>query len=136
MLRLATHRPDQHEPEFSFFILNKGMNSGKPLTEPCTNCFTASCSNENEKEFYYWLCWGLWQAKQFEHFLTGSVIPFIRKSELLQEIRKQAAHINHETYTATISKVQLMARQEETIKQQLQLLNQLKRAMIRQHLHK
>ncbi len=136
MLQLVTHRPGQHQPEFSFFILNKGMNSGKPLTKPCANCFTAYCSNENEKEFYYWLCWGLWQAKAFEHFLTGSVIMFIRKDELLHEIRKQAAHINQECYNATIAKVQLMAKQEETIKQQLQLLHQMKQVMIRQHLQK
>ncbi len=79
MLQLVTHRPGIAQPKFSFFILNKGNNSGKPLTQPCANCFMAICETEDENEFYYWLCWGLWQAKAFEQLLCGSVIPFIRK---------------------------------------------------------
>lgn len=136
MLQLVTHRPGSAQPPFSFFILNKGMNSGKPLTAPCANCFVATCSNENEKEMYYWLCWGLWQAKAFEHFLTGSVIVFIRKKDLLDLLQKQAAHINPDAYTATVAKVQTMAQHEEKLLQQLQLMKQLKRAMIRAHLQR
>ena len=42
-----------------FFILNKGLNSGKPLLKPCPNCFIITTANEQEKEFLFWLCWGL-----------------------------------------------------------------------------
>ncbi len=64
-----------------FFILNKGLNSGKPLEKPCPNCFVITVKNDEEKEFLFWLCWGLWQSKKFYYLHTGSVIPFIRLNE-------------------------------------------------------
>ncbi len=134
MLRLVTHRPDQQQPEFCFFILNKGNNSGKPLTQPCANCFMAVCLSKDEKEFYYWLCWGLWQAKRFEHFLLGSVIPYIRKKDVLDLVHKQAAIINNASYKATVHKVQLLAQHESIVNEQLKTLKQLKVALLRQHL--
>jgi len=60
-----------------FFILNKGNNSGKPLSAPCPNCFVIQFQNETEKEQVYWLMYSLWQSKAFYPFLRGSVIPFV-----------------------------------------------------------
>ena len=73
------------------FILNKGLNSGKPLEKPCPNCFVITVKNDEEKEFLFWLCWGLWQSKKFHHLHTGSVIPFIRLQEFKAFIKEQAA---------------------------------------------
>jgi hypothetical protein len=60
-----------------FFILSKGMNSGKPLTIPCPNCFIFITESDQEKDFYFWLTFGLWKSKSFHQYLRGSVIPFI-----------------------------------------------------------
>ncbi|MFN8262621.1 MAG: hypothetical protein U0T07_03775 [Chitinophagales bacterium] len=32
-----------------FFILNKGMNSGKPMKSSCPNCFICIAASEEEK---------------------------------------------------------------------------------------
>jgi hypothetical protein len=42
-----------------FFILNKGMNSGKPMKSSCPNCFVCIAGSEEEKEQLYWLCFAL-----------------------------------------------------------------------------
>ena len=73
---------------FHFFVLNKGLNSGKPLLDPCPNCFVCSCNTEEEKENLYWIFFALWQGKRFHQLLIGSVIPFIKIKEtknLVQE---------------------------------------------------
>ena len=68
-----------------FFILNKGLNSGKPLYEPCPNCFVVIFSNNEDKESYYWLSYSLWKSKFWHQFLVGSVIPFLRIHEFKSE---------------------------------------------------
>ena len=60
-----------------FFILSKGLNAGKPLTEPCPNCFVFHAETEQEKDFYiglYSACGKLinlkftWLARLFHLF--------------------------------------------------------------------
>lgn len=69
-----------------FFILNKGYNSGKPLTEPCPNCFILILNNEEIKNQVFWILYSLWKAKYWHYHLIGSVIPFIRISEFKKEL--------------------------------------------------
>lgn len=64
-------------PPFSFPVLCKGNNSGKPLEQPCPNCFIVICNNHDDMVLLKQLSWGLWKGKVFLHWLTGSVIPFI-----------------------------------------------------------
>ena len=90
MLKITTYSPDQSRTSFAFFILNKGMNSGKPMQHPCPNCFTFHASTQEEKDLYYWLCFEMWKAHTFHPYLRGSVIPFIIKSDLVQLIRDAA----------------------------------------------
>ena len=85
---LTTYNPAKKYAGFHFFVLNKGLNSGKPLLDPCPNCFVCSCNTEEEKENLYWIFFALWQGKRFHQLLIGSVIPFIKIKEtknLVQE---------------------------------------------------
>ncbi|HNJ17908.1 MAG TPA: hypothetical protein PKN57_12040, partial [Saprospiraceae bacterium] len=65
---LKTYSPKAQINEPHFYILCKGNNSGKPLTEPCPNCFVLTAKSEEDKQFFYSLCFGLWKAKSFEYF--------------------------------------------------------------------
>lgn len=134
MLQLVTYRPGQQQPKFSFFILNKGCNSGKPLEKHCANCFVAICESYEEREFYYWLCWGLWQAKAFEHFLCGSVILFIRKNELYNILQRQAAELHPESWNTAIMKAKRLHAKELQLQELLYQVRKLKCAFIRSHL--
>jgi uncharacterized protein YcgL (UPF0745 family) len=84
---IKTHRPGKEYSGVHFFILNKGLNSGKPLDEPCPNCYVCECTNEEDKEALYWICFALWQSHQFHQHLIGSVILYIRKKEFYNLVR-------------------------------------------------
>jgi len=90
MFQLKTYRQGMKIQKHSFFILNKGLNSGKPMNEPCPNCFVCTCPTENEKQKMYWLLFALWQSKEIEYQLIGSVIPFIRIRDLEKIIKQKA----------------------------------------------
>ena len=80
--KLKTHRLNAIYSEPHFFILNKGNHSGKPMNDPCPNCFVCICSSEEEKEMLYWLVMGLCQGRVFEQYMCGSVIPFVRINDV------------------------------------------------------
>jgi len=63
---------------FCFYILNKGDNSGKPLLKPCPNCFIVICQSHEEVNFFWTICYGLYESRIFRQDLIGSCIQFIR----------------------------------------------------------
>ena len=134
--KFQTYSVKNQSTSFEFYILCKGLNSGKPLTAPCPNSFVCICKSEEEKDFYFWLLFGLWKAKYFHQFLTGSVIPFIRIDNLKNEVSTQAEQVRSQSkeYTATVDKIKMLEAREQNIRQQLALINDLKRAMIYRHL--
>ena len=71
-----------------FFILCKGLNSGKPLLKPCPNCFILVTDHDEVKNTLYWVVYSLWKTKAFLPYLVGSVIPFLRKGECSKLILK------------------------------------------------
>lgn len=121
---------------YSFYVLCKGKNSGRPMAAPCPNCFVVTCSNETKKDFYFTLCFALWKSKSFHIYLTGSVIEFIRISDfkkLLQEHGHRLQNSNGQFFK-TVNQVKAIEQKEVLMKQQLQLLGDLKVAMLRQFL--
>ncbi len=114
-----------------FYVLSKGLNSGKPLEKPCPNCFVITVKNDEEKEFLFWLCWGLWQSKKFHHLHTGSVIPFIRLQEFKAFIKEQAAtaFAEKEQYNKNVKALQQLEALEKNYKQSLLLIMDAKRAI-------
>jgi len=110
------------------FILSKGLNSGKPLEKPCPNCFICECDSQEEKEKIYWLLYALWQGKKFHAPLVGSVIPFIRKKDLVNLIENglQAALENPNKIGEVFRKLQTLKQQELNYIKIQQNLSQLK----------
>ena len=60
------------------FILNKGLNSGKPSNEPFTNSFVIIFENKEDFDNINLTAYALWKTKFWHQFLCGSVIPFLR----------------------------------------------------------
>lgn len=121
-----------------FFILNKGMNSGKPLTAPCPNCFVVITSTATEKEFFYWLCFGLWQSKSFHPFLRGSVIPFIVLDELKQCIKESAAKANENLseFNKSLQLLKVIEQKEKQFHENLRLLHDAKQAIFYRYMRR
>lgn len=121
-----------------FFILNRGLNSGKPSKTPWVNSFVCICSNEAELDFHYWLLFGLWKAKYFHQYLVGSVIQLIRLGDLNDAIKHQGEAIkqNQPEYMKTISKIKFIEEKEAEMQKNLLLLKNLKQALIHSHIKK
>lgn len=78
---ITCYNPTKSYPDDSFYILCKGINSGRPMDKPCPNCFVAMCESREIREVFFWLCYALWKSRRVEYHLIGSVIPFIRLRE-------------------------------------------------------
>jgi len=131
MQKITTYSPDQKRTPFAFFILSKGMNSGKPLEHPCPNCLTFNADDEAEKDLYYWICFGLWQSRSFHQHLIGSVVPFIRLNELSQVISKasEKAQDNQGTFQKTVEALKILDRQEKLFHRNILLKTEAKKAI-------
>ena len=131
MHKITTYTPDQKRSPFAFFILNKGMNSGKPMEQPCPNCFTFHALTQEEKDLYYWLCFGMWKAHTFHPYLRGSVIPFIIKSDLIHLIREASAKALEAPgqFEKAVEALKILERQEQQFHRNLQLIEVAKKAI-------
>lgn len=121
-----------------FFVLSRGLNSGKPSKTPWVNSFVCLCNDEAEMDFHYLLLFGLWKAKYFHQFLVGSVIPLIRLGDLYSIIKRQgeAIKLNQSEYMNTISKIKFIEEKEAEMQKNLVLLQNLKRALINCYIKK
>ena len=131
MNKITTYSADQKRSPFAFFILNKGMNSGKPMEHPCPNCFTFNAADQTEKDHYYWLCFGLWQSKSLHPYLTGSVIPFIRLHDLNQAISQasEKAQASPANFLKTVEALKILDQHEKQYHRNLLLISEAKKAI-------
>lgn len=116
--RIKSHKTATLYMADHIFILNKGLNSEKPLYEPCPNCFVVIFSNTEDKESYYWLSYSLWKSKFWHPFLVGSVIPFLRIHEFKSEFDKKTRIMmeEHEAHLKNVQALKLLE-QKETVSQ-------------------
>ncbi|PIV97966.1 MAG: hypothetical protein COZ74_01425 [Flavobacteriaceae bacterium CG_4_8_14_3_um_filter_31_8] len=135
---LKTYCPKSATSEPHFFILSKGKNSGKPLTEPCPNCFVLSAKTEEEKQLLYALSFGLWKAKSFEYFLKGSVILFITIGDCRQALNDglEQANSNPNGFKKSVKALELLEEQEKRFLQNLQLINEAKRVIFHRYIRR
>jgi len=85
---MKTHRKGKTYSNPHFFILNKGLNSGKPLTNPCPNCFVVTTSTEVDKNSMFHLSMMLQIGGFYAYYLKGSVIPFITIDDCRKVLKK------------------------------------------------
>ncbi|WP_133122167.1 DUF6943 family protein [Brumimicrobium salinarum] len=132
--KMITYRPEGVYKGPHFFILNKGLNSGKPLKKPCPNCFVVCCNSETEKESLYWIVYSLHQGKQFQISLVGSVIPFIRKNDLIKVIKEaqKRTYSKPKAVQKTVSSLLQLEQQEENYKRIQASIKQLKQVLVHQ----
>ena len=74
---LKTHQVGKTYSNPHFFILNKGLNSGKPLLKSCANSFVVTTTTEEVKHTLFHLSMMLQIGGFYAYYLKGSVIPFI-----------------------------------------------------------
>lgn len=128
-------QPQQECEQQAIFILNRGRNAGKPLREPCPNCFIIYCSNLEELETVYWTFYALWKNGFFHPYLCGSVIEMLRLFELKKLLQNfiqpgiEKATRNPEM----IHKIKSIYDLEQQQEQQSKLLSQLRASLVQKY---
>jgi len=129
---IKTHRKDTIYTKPHLFLLNRGMNSGKPQKEPFTNSFVIIFENEADIDAINLTAYALWKTKFWHQFLKGSVIPFLS----LQDIRKEfSMKVNqeikdHEQHVKSVQALKLLEQSEKRFHENLNLINDMRKVIL------
>lgn len=131
--KVRTYNPEKEQPQNAIFILSRGRNAGKPLFEPCPNCFILYYRNETEKENLYWMFYTLWKNGFFHPYLCGSVIDMLHLSELKKIIQNWVIpgikKVNKKP--ELVDKIKSLLEQERRIQEQLELIFRLRSSLLK-----
>ncbi|MBL7885891.1 MAG: hypothetical protein JNJ52_04030 [Flavobacterium sp.] len=132
---IKTHKKDTLYAKSHIFILNKGMNSGKPLKEACANCFVLIFENQEDAENFYFIAYSMWQAKFWHVHLCGSVIPFLRLHDFRKEFFLKSKQLmeEHETHLKNVEALKLLEQKEQQFQQNISLINDLRRVILHRY---
>lgn len=122
-------KPGSVAPANSFFILSKGINTGRPSFTPNTNCFVLVCDNPCDLHQFYWLVYALWQANKFHPSLCGSVVLFIHLRDLKRIVCESSASVTD--FDKIAETMQKALKLEQHLEEQLKLLRQTKRCILK-----
>ena len=128
---IKTHLVGRAYSKPHFFILNKGLNSGKPLDQPCPNCFVITAQSSASQESLFYLCLSLKIGKYFGYYLKGSVIPFICISDARSVIETALQNNQQGKWEKKIEKLKKITAFEDNLKLQLETISNLKIALLR-----
>lgn len=122
-------------PQFSFFILCKGCNAGRPGFKPWTNSFIAICNDQQTFDFYFWLVFGLSQSGKFKTRHRGSVIPFINLCDVRDLIREITPFIypNWTRYQEILSQLDKLRKLKSALAEQIVATDKLQRCLIQKY---
>ena len=132
---IKTHQKDTLYSKPHLFILNKGMNSGKPQKEPFTNSFVIIFQNEKDCEDIYFVAYSLWKSKFWHQHLVGSVIPFLRLSDFSKEFNSKA-HLmmqEHEAHIKHVAALKLLELKEKQFHENINLINDMRRVIVHRY---
>jgi hypothetical protein len=135
---IKTHQPKTSYKGNQIFILNKGMNSGKPQKEPFTNSFVINFANPEDAETIYWLAYSLWKAHFWHQSLCGSVIPFLRIKEFKKEFNSKVIELlqEHELHKTQVQALRLLELQETQFQKNIQLINEMRKVILQRYCKK
>jgi len=129
--QIRTHQINRIYNQPHFFILNKGNNSGRPMNEPCPNCFVLTTENDEQREALYYLCQSLQVGEYFKYYIIGSVIPFIRIDDTRKVVNKALLNYEKDQWQLRVEKLKKIETFEANLKQQIKAISDLKIALLR-----
>lgn len=135
---IKTHQKNTSYTKPHLFILNKGMNSGKPQKDPFTNSFVVIFQNEEDCESIYFVAYSLWKTKFWHPHLVGSVIPFLRLPDFSKEFNLKASLMmqEYEEHQKNVAALKLLQRKEKQYKEDMMLINDIRRAILYRYCRK
>ena len=136
--KIKTHKQGRVYNQPHFFILNKGLNSGKPFNHYVCNSFVFLADTDDEKEFHFHLLMGCWELRLFRPYFKGTAIEFVRLNDVIDVMEETVNSINtgnRSFYDVQNSLVQIDALQIN-LHSQLNYLMQLRKSLFHKYLKK
>lgn len=135
---IKSHRKGTIYKNPHLFILNKGLNSGKPQKEPFTNSFVIIFKNEEDIENTYFIAYSLWKTKFWHQHLVGSVIPFLRLSDFKKEFFTKSKILmeEYEQHIKHIEALKILEQKENQFHQNINLINDMRRVILYRYCNK
>ena len=129
---IKTHQKGTFYPQPHLFILNKGLNSGKPQKEPFTNSFVVIFDLEQDCENLYFVAYSLWKTNFWHQHLVGSVIPFLRIHDFKKEffIKSKIMMEEHEAHVKHIAALKILELKEKQFHENINLINDMRRVIL------
>jgi hypothetical protein len=133
---IKTHTKDTQYNKPCLFLLNKGLNSGKPQKEPFTNSFVIIFENQEDVDNVFFISYSLWKTKFWHQFLIGSVIPFLRLQEFKKEFNQKVNALmqEHEKHKKSVAALKLLEEKENQFLKNINLISDLRKAIIYQYI--
>ena len=133
---IKTHTKDTQYNKPCLFLLNKGLNSGKPQKEPFTNSFVIIFENQEDVDNVFFISYSLWKTKFWHQFLIGSVIPFLRIQEFKKEFNQKVNALmqEHEKHKKSVAALKLLEEKENQFLKNLNLISDLRKVIIYQYI--
>jgi hypothetical protein len=129
---IKTHQKNAVYKANKIFILNKGMNSGKPQKEPFTNSFVVLFQDEQDAETVYWLAYSLWKTRFWHQSLVGSVIPFLRIDDFKKDFSSKVTEMlqERELHKKQIQALRLLEQKEDQFQKNIVLINKMRKVIL------
>ena len=127
---IKTHKSGRIYSKPHFFILSKGLNSGKPMKDACPNCFVIITGSNESRETLFYLCLSLQIGKYFSYYLKGSVIPFICIKDSKKVIQNALINYDQTQLNNKVEKLKKIIQYEENLKLQLHTIQKIKIAIL------
>ena len=130
--KLKHHRTGETYSNPHFFILNKGMNTGKHLEAPCSNCFVISFCCSEDCEHMKAIISSLWRIKFWHQFLIGSVIPYIRIHDFSKNLMLKSNEMmqDFEQHKKDVATLKLLEQKEDQFHKNIILINDLRKVIL------
>ena len=128
---IKTHKIGRTYSKPHFYILNKGLNSGRPMNELCPNCFVVVTETNEQRESLFYLSLSLQVGRYFNFYIKGSVIPFITIDDTRKVLNNALQNYKKDQWQLKVEKLKKITLYDNNLKQQLKTIGQLKLALLR-----
>ncbi|MFN8429776.1 MAG: hypothetical protein U0V04_07345 [Spirosomataceae bacterium] len=129
--KVKTFNPQNPIPDHSLFILSKGLNSGKVVDKPTTNCFVLSFSSQANYQSVKPILEAMSNTKTFQEYLVGSVIPFLRINDFKKALKEQlnTTKLANENTRKAVQSLDKLAELQKAFRQNLLLIKDAQKAL-------
>lgn len=129
--QIKTHKHGQTYSKPHFYILNKGLNSGKPCRTPIRNSFVISTETIEQKEDLFQLSYMLLESKYYNFYLKGSVIPFIGINDVKNLLVKNHKYLKQQDFQTKIEAIKKVEVLEKGFQNKLKTIQELKISLLK-----